>query len=160
MAEIRPPRPFDRILVIVSGGSECTICAPKSRPRHFTLDRFRTGNRSRNFAYLATSIADFEGRQMFSELPPHCLAAGQQYRAGTRHRGERSTESNPHTIQFIRPPPHPPSSDLRLPVSADDCTSLSAKRPGPLWNPQRHTAGIILKTSVAKFREYLPRLPR
>jgi hypothetical protein len=27
-------------------------------------------------------------------------------------------------------------------------------------NPQRHTAGIILKASVAKFREYLPRLPR
>jgi hypothetical protein len=160
MAELHPPRPSDRILVIASDAASVRSVRravwPKSRPLHSMPNRFRRGDRSRNFAAWRPNRGPLKGGKCFRNCHRIVYRAGDQHRAGARHRGDRSSGSNPHTIQFIRPPPPPPSSDPRLVVSADDCTSFSAKRPRPLWKSAAPSGRHHCKTSVAKFREYLP----
>jgi hypothetical protein len=92
-----------RILFIASDAARRTICTPRfgrnTGPPHSTPNRFRTGNRSRDFATLRPYRGPLKGGKCSRNCRRIVYRAGEQYRAATRYRGERSTGSNPHTNQ-------------------------------------------------------------
>jgi hypothetical protein len=158
-----PLRPSDRILGIASDASERTICKllfGRNPASAFHAKSIHNRQSFSGFRDLATVSRTFEGRQMLSELPPHCYRAADQYRAGTRHRVKEVPAPILIQIQFIR------SAALHRVQTHVWLSPLMIVRPfpqsdlNPLWeSAARHTAGIILNV-CGEIPRISARLPR